>query len=86
MSIQEYSEAAIPDDVWMERHVLSREESRELFDQVARRELGISGDEFVRRWRAGEYEGRDESGIREVMMLLPLAVRINLDGSYGGKR
>ena len=34
---------------------LSVEEGRELFEREARRLLGISGAEFVRRWTAGDY-------------------------------
>lgn len=37
--------------------VLSEAEGRALFDEVARHVLGISGEEFLRRWDAGEYEG-----------------------------
>jgi hypothetical protein len=33
---------------------LSREEGIVLFDKAARNKLGISGDEFLRRWDAGE--------------------------------
>ncbi|MGH2609499.1 MAG: hypothetical protein ACRDHF_10470 [Tepidiformaceae bacterium] len=31
------------------------EQTRELFDELARKVFGISGDEFLRRWDAGEY-------------------------------
>ncbi len=31
-------------------------EERAFFDRSARALLGISGDEFVRRWNAGEYD------------------------------
>jgi hypothetical protein len=34
---------------------LTPEEARDLFDNRARMELGISGEEFLRRWDAGEY-------------------------------
>jgi hypothetical protein len=34
---------------------LSAEEGRDLFEHEARRLLGISGDEFLRRWDAGDY-------------------------------
>lgn len=37
---------------------LSRDEAAEAFDAVARREMGISGTEFLRRWDAGEFAGR----------------------------
>lgn len=35
---------------------LSPEESRAFFDAKARSLLGISGDEFLRRWNAGDYD------------------------------
>jgi hypothetical protein len=35
--------------------ILSENETRQYFDGETRRELGISGDEFLRRWDAGEY-------------------------------
>ncbi len=35
--------------------VTSIEEAREIFDQQVMYELGISGEEFLRRWDAGEY-------------------------------
>ena len=39
----------------------------------ARRYLGISGDEFVRRWEAGEYAGTaDSPGVMDLALLLPL--------------
>ncbi|MBI2911786.1 MAG: hypothetical protein HYY05_06555 [Chloroflexi bacterium] len=51
-------------------------EGRELFDTVAQRCLGISGEEFVRRWKAGEYAGPDgdRSEVVAVALLLPMAL------------
>ena len=37
--------------------------------------LGMSGDEFVRRYRAGEIEDADRSDVIRVAMLIPLAER-----------
>jgi hypothetical protein len=37
-------------------HVLTRDEAIALFERDARRDLGISGEEFLRRWDAGEYQ------------------------------
>lgn len=37
---------------------LSQQEAADAFDAVARREMGISGREFLRRWDAGRYRGR----------------------------
>src|SRR5215210_5234989 len=39
---------------------LSKEEGREMFDRAAQRKLGISGEEFLRRWDAGDYDDPDD--------------------------
>jgi hypothetical protein len=53
--------------------LLSEEEAREHFDRSARRLLGISGDEFLRRYDAGEYnrelEDRELRGVMKLRML-----------------
>lgn len=36
-------------------YTLTDAAAAEMFDNTARRELGVSGAEFVRRWEAGEY-------------------------------
>ncbi len=55
---------------------LTPEESRAFFDQEARRLLGISGEEFVRRWEAGEYteiaDDPDHPEILDLYMISPL--------------
>jgi hypothetical protein len=56
--------------------VVSAEEGRALFDGRARETVGMSGDEFIRRWDAGEFrpvacntpEGRK---INRLVMLMP---------------
>jgi len=53
---------------------LSYEEGWELLDAEARRFLGISGEEFVRKWDAGEIDFDDpetHSAVVRVWMLLP---------------
>jgi hypothetical protein len=60
-------------------HVLTEEEAKDLFDQEALYSLGISGEEFLRRYDAGEY--RDETDmdvyhkVNRLVMMLPF-VRI----------
>jgi hypothetical protein len=53
------------------------EEGRAIFDEEARRVMGMSGEEFIRRWQAGEYkEIADTAGHLHIMhlaMLIPLA-------------
>lgn len=51
-------------------------ESADLFDQIARKYMGISGSDFLRRWDAGEFECKnwDEvPGLAEVATALPFA-------------
>ncbi|MEV1134535.1 hypothetical protein AB0I26_10810 [Rhodococcus coprophilus] len=54
---------------------LSDREYDALFDRIARKNMGIGAEEFLQRWDAGVYEGRDwddVSGLRAVAMALPL--------------
>lgn len=56
------------------------QEGAQLFDRVARRKLGISGLEFLRRWDAGEYAGEEENvRAQEVAMLMPFARPVLVD-------
>ena len=56
--------------------VLSADEGRALFEREARRLLGIGGDEFLRRWDAGDYRELPESptsrNVMRVAFLIPL--------------
>jgi hypothetical protein len=54
---------------------LSDDEARELFDRRARQTLGMSGDEFLRRWDAGEIADPDRTEIVELVLLIPLLGR-----------
>ena len=49
---------------------LTPEEGKRLFDERARRFLGMSGKEFVRRYNAGELDADDDNVLR-VALLLP---------------
>ena len=53
------------------------EEGRELFEYQARKVMEMSGEEFIRRWEAGEYdEIADVEGHRHIMglaFLIPFA-------------
>jgi len=48
-----------------------------MFDEAARRLMGMSGEEFIRRWEAGEYdEISDKPGypyIGDLTALIPFA-------------
>lgn len=51
--------------------VLTRKEGKKLLDRQARRNLGISGEEFVRKWDAMEFIDPDRPEVMRVAFLLP---------------
>lgn len=50
---------------------VTREEGARLFDDVARRFLGMSGPDFLSRWDAGAFRGDDRNEVYHVAMLIP---------------
>lgn len=58
-------------------YTVTPEQGRRLFDEAVQQMIGISGEEFIRRWEAGEYWGiADEPGRRHIgylIGLIPLA-------------
>lgn len=56
--------------------VLTPDEAREVFEADIRRLLGISGDEFLRRYDAGELVPYDEEGenVRVVGAILSMTL------------
>jgi hypothetical protein len=49
----------------------SEADTAALIEERARRLLGMSGEEFLRRWRAGEFEAQEErEDIWQVAILL----------------
>ncbi len=51
---------------------LSPDEARKAFDAEARLYLGMSGEEFIAKWDAGEFQDPDQPNIIHVALLLPL--------------
>ena len=51
------------------------EEGRAIFDEQARRLMGMSGEEFLRRWDAGEFreitKGPEHGKLIRLVMLIP---------------
>ena len=62
---------------------LSDEEARAYFDEQARRLLGISGEEFLDRYEAGEYWGETDFDryhkINELIMIMPFGAEVAID-------
>jgi hypothetical protein len=52
---------------------MNQQEGRAFFEEQARKLLGISGEEFLRRWEAGEYdELADDPEHPEILRLATL--------------
>jgi hypothetical protein len=60
-------------DTDIEVRELDREAGQELLDEQARKYLGISGVEFLRRWEAGEVDADDDPDVMRVAMLAGFA-------------
>lgn len=57
------------DDSWF----LTKEQTWELFEREVHRYLGISAEEFLRRWDAGEWPDPDSvDGLMSLVMLIPV--------------
>lgn len=52
---------------------ITREEGSRLLDQRAREYLGMSGEEFKRRYREGTIEDPERSEVLLVSLLIPLS-------------
>lgn len=50
---------------------LTEEQLLAIIDREARQMFNISGEEFSRRWRDGEYRDSDDPRIMQVAILLP---------------
>lgn len=50
-------------------------QGKEIFDAAARRNLGMSGDDFLVRYDAGEIPNPDRPEVMRVLMLRPFAGR-----------
>lgn len=64
----------VPDDASNEEfpplHELTEGEFVELFDSIARDVAGMSGNEFVARWHAGQIHDWDPE-LADLVMMLP---------------
>ena len=53
-------------------HEMSEAEEWAMFDRAARHYLGVSGKDFLHRWRAGEYSDPDsDRKVMRVALLIP---------------
>ena len=54
---------------------VSQEQGVEILDRQAQKYLGMSGQEFVRKYQAGEIADPTRTDVTRVAMLIPLAER-----------
>ena len=50
---------------------LTREQGKELFDRRAWKLLGISGEDFLRRWDSGDFMNSDDPKVSTLAVLIP---------------
>lgn len=58
-------------DTGVDLHYVTPEEGAEILDRMARKYVGMSGEDFLRKYEAGEIS-TDCSGVMRVSMLIPL--------------
>ena len=58
-------------NVGIETVELTSAEERAMLEHSAQQLLGISADEFARRWESGAYRNCDDPKVTQVAMLLP---------------
>lgn len=55
----------------VEFELISADESWAIFEENAHRLLGISAEEFIEHWDAGEYEPVTDTRVMQLLMLRP---------------
>ena len=61
------------EDTGVDLEYVTPEEGAEILDRQARKYLGMSGEEFVRMYEAGEFEDPCRSEVARVSILIPLS-------------
>ncbi|HEX5166893.1 MAG TPA: hypothetical protein VFV93_15920 [Thermomicrobiales bacterium] len=69
MAVQRSADHDPADDIQVVE--ISREEGIAMFDRQARERLGLSGEEFLRKWNAGEIEDPDRNDVMMLVMMIP---------------
>lgn len=55
----------------VEFEVIDQDESWAIFDENAHRLLDMSGEEFAKRWDAGEFQPVEDTRVMQLVMLRP---------------
>ncbi len=67
-------------------HWLTPEETRQVFDTQAREVMAMSGEEFIRRWDAGEFRDIADDGERPEIMRLAMLIPFGRQDGRGGRQ
>lgn len=52
---------------------MSVEEGRQMFDEIARKTVNMSGEEFIQAWESGQFDDQPEvTSISRLVALIPL--------------
>lgn len=62
---------SLTDDVSACASEVPRDEGRQLLDEVARKNLGMTAEEFLTAWDAGRFADNDSLAVHEVAALVP---------------
>ena len=64
-----------PTEIELAIHEVSDTEGRTILDNAAQHYLHMTGDEFLRAWKEGQFQNDacDDPGVAWVSMLIPLA-------------
>ncbi len=70
-----------PDSDDRRPYEITYEQGKEILDEYTRRRLGMSADEFLRAWDAGEFPDVDAiPGLVDAYMMIPLARPVRIPG------
>lgn len=66
-----FTDVAPSDDLLPPYHDVTLEEGWEILERRARETLGMSAEEFIEKWEAGEIGAPDRSEILSIAFLIP---------------
>lgn len=58
-------------------------DAKRLFDRMVKKQLNVTAEEFIERYRAGKYDNRDDCTLRRLLMMLPFT---GYSATYGKKQ
>ncbi len=54
-------------------HFMTLEEGRQMFDEIARKTVNMSGEEFIHAWESGKFDDQSENtAVSRLVALIPI--------------